>query len=126
LLILGLLALAAGGCKRSPTDVYQDLVKAAQEGNVERFTQGFTEESRGVVKGLIELARAYGDTRKDPLTVIGGGTVVREEAGDEQAVLTIQQGARNRKLLFVKTEAGWAIDLRKLDEFWKDKRNLSF
>ncbi len=135
-----LVCLAAGfamlACSSGPSEVYEEMVAAAAEGNVDRFSAHFTDESRGLVKGLIELAGAYGGDKKNPLRLIGGGRVVREqptdcppEAGGAYSAcnaLTIQQGSRYRKLLFVETDAGWRIDLRVLETFWKDKRNVSF
>jgi len=122
------------GCKRGPEATYEELVAAAREGNLERFAQGFTEESRGLVKGLIELTTATGNERRNPLTVLGEGNVARSEdvacpkeaPSRECRALTIQQGSRYRKLLFVKTDDGWRIDLRALEALWKDKRNQSF
>lgn len=123
-------------CSAGPGEVYEEMAAAASEGNVDRFVAHFSDESRGLVRGLIELAGAYGGDKKNPLTLIGGGRVVRDEAvacPEESRgayascnALTIQQGSRYRKLLFVETDAGWVIDLRVLETFWKDKRNLSF
>ena len=133
---MALLPLVVLACSAGPGEVYEEMVAAAAEGNVDRFVAHFSDESRGLVRGLIELAGAYGGDKKNPLSLIGGGRVVREEpvACPEESrgayascnALTIQQGSRYRKLLFVETDAGWVIDLRVLETFWKDKRNLSF
>lgn len=129
---LGLvLVLLAAGCAKGPTKTYEALTAAAREGNIERFAEGFTEESRGLVKGLIDLTSAYGSDKKNPLTLLGDGTVSREEpvacpansAFKECAVLFVKQGSRERKVLFVKAPEGWRVDLRALEVFWKDKSN---
>lgn len=125
-----LLALAAG-CAKGPGKTYEAMVAAAREGNVERFAEGFTDESRGLVKGLVDLTAAYGADKKNPLLLLGEGTVSRDEPVacpantpyKACAVLVVQQGTRERKVLFVKAPDGWQIDLRVLETFWKDKAN---
>jgi len=125
------LLLLATGCAKGPAKTYESLVAAAREGNLDRFAEGFTEESRGLVKGLVDLTSAYGSDKKNPLTLLGDGTVSREEAAPcpansafkECAVLVVKQGTRERKVLFVKAPDGWQIDLRALEVFWKDKAN---
>ena len=126
---LALALVLTAACAKGPGKTYEGLVSAAREGNVERFAEGFTEESRGLVTGLIDLASAYGADRKNPLTLLGDGKVLRDEpvacpansAFKECAVVTVQQGSRERKVLFVKAGEGWKIDLRALEDFWKDK-----
>jgi hypothetical protein len=126
-----LLAALALGCARGPAKTYESMVAAAREGNVERFADGFTDESRGLVTGLIDLTTAYGVDKKNPLTLLGDGKALRDEpvtcpansAFKECAVVSVQQGSRERKVLFVKAGEGWKIDLRALEVFWKDKAN---
>jgi len=123
--------LLASACAKGPAKTWEGLVAAAGEGNLERFSEGFTEESRGLVTGLAELTTAYGVDKKNPLTLLGEGKVLRDEpaacpanvAFKECAVVTVQQGTRERRVLFVKAGDGWKIDLRALEAFWKDKAN---
>jgi hypothetical protein len=136
LFFLALIVMLPLACSSGPSEVYEEMVAAAGEGNLERFTAHFSEESKGLVKGLIQLTGAYGGDKKNPLKLIGGGRVIRERPvpcpEETRGVytscneLTIQQGSRYRKLLFVESDAGWVIDLRVLETFWKDKRNFSF
>lgn len=121
-------------CGQEPRDVYLGMVEAAREENVDRFLEGFVPESRGLVKGLIELTGVYSGDKKSPLSVIGRGEVVEEQdvPCHEDAryavcrALTIRQGGSFRKLLFVQGDEGWGIDLRELDRYWEDRRNRRF
>ncbi|MEI8255099.1 MAG: hypothetical protein WCJ30_05440, partial [Deltaproteobacteria bacterium] len=57
---LGLVVLLlAAGCAKGPTKTYDGMVAAAREGNLERFSEGFTDLHTLVYKEVLE-GRGYG------------------------------------------------------------------
>jgi hypothetical protein len=128
--ILGFLA----GCGQSPADTYVNMSTAARLGDREAFLTGFTEDSRKIVKGLASLSEAYGFHESDPYRKFVFAKVVKDETlgegektgkytcPDSCAVLTVQGEGKSKgkkvKILMLKKEDGWRIDLAAQQEFW--------
>ena len=141
LIALGLLACVAPGCKKEdPSKAYKRLVFHAKMGNEEAFLDGFTKQSAHLIRGLLALRRTYGDlvsTDADPYmslvlekvedVKIEEDVEVRAEDGVETmttdvATLTVTDGNIQRKIVMIRFEEGWKIDILQLQEMWADDR----
>ena len=125
-------------CGQSPTDTYVNMSTAAHLGDREAFLEGFTEDSRRIVKGLTSLSEAYGFKESDPYTKFVFDKVLKEETfgeGDKAgsytcevpcAVLTVERSGKKKgsqtKLLMLKTDDGYQIDLAAQEDFWKKNK----
>ncbi len=132
-LVVGLLAVSAG-CKDEPKAAYERLVFHARMGNEPAFIEGFTEESRPLVKALLALRRTYGDLvarDSDPylslvleeVESVEIDEVPRTNADGEKiqvnrATLTVTDGKIIRKIELWETDDGWKIDALALQRFW--------
>ena len=138
LVILFLAMTFCTACGQSPTDTYVNMSTAAHLGDREAFLEGFTEDSRRIVKGLTSLSEAYGFKESDPYTKFVFDKVLKEEKYGEGekagsytcevpcAVLTVERSgkgkARQTKLLMLETEEGYQIDLAAQEDFWKKNK----
>ncbi len=123
----GLLALAAvgllSGCDQEPQDVYYSLATAAEFGDKKAFLAGFSESSRPIIETMISLSEAYPLPKADPLKQLVFAHIEEVELkGEDEAILLVSRGQKERKILMVKTEEeGWRIDVKKLNDFWEKK-----
>jgi hypothetical protein len=117
-------ALAAGvaACSPSPEQVYADMGLAAAFGDRKGFLEAFTPESRQLVESQISLTEAYGLKKENPVNLLVFPSVDSVEEGAEgEVLLNVSRGAMRRQILFVKTDDGWRIDLKKLAKLWDPK-----
>jgi hypothetical protein len=119
-------------CGQSPSDTYINMAAAARLGDREAFLNGFTEDSRKIVKGLASLSEAYGLRESDPYQKFVFDRVVKEETfgegeksgkykcDDSCAVVTVQRKGKGKKvkILMLKKDEGWRIDLAAQQDFW--------
>lgn len=126
LVLLILAALVAGGWwawdhwfrAGSPSDAYRRMVNAARLGDEETFLEGFTDQSRPLVKALIALSRDYEVVREDPYERIVLSDVVAETVEGDVATIVTEQGRKTRDIRMKKVEGRWQIDAFELDEDW--------
>ena len=137
-LVACVMALVGMACGQSPTDTYLNMSTAAQLGDREAFLEGFTEDSRRIVKGLTSLSEAYGFRDSDPFTKFVFDKVLKEETYSEGeragsyeckvpcAVLTVERTRKKKgkqtQLLLLETDDGYRIDLSAQEEFWKKNK----
>jgi hypothetical protein len=137
---LGLLAvgmLLLGGCGQGPTDTYLNMTTAAQLGDRDGFLEGFTPNSRKIVKGMSSLSEAYGFEKANPFKNFVFDRVVKEETYGEGekigsyvcakacAVLSVEAAKgkqRGVQILMLETDEGWRIDLAEQQDFWKETK----
>ena len=55
---------------------------------------------------------------------LSGGDIIDEKVTDKYGVVTVKIKNMKRKILFVKEDGDWKIDLFKLERFWKRGSNL--
>jgi hypothetical protein len=140
ILVLGLLVF--GGCSEEPKDAYRRIVFHAKMGNEAAFLDGFTEDSRKIIKTLLSLRRTYGDLvdrDSDPYfsivleeiedVVIDEKEFRAEDSSDtierKVATLTVTDGKILRKIRMIEFDDGWKIDATDLQDFWaKDRKNF--
>jgi hypothetical protein len=116
--LMGLL----GACTPTPEQIYANMGLAAAIGDRKGFLEAFTPESQLLVESQISLTEAYGLKRENPVNLLVFPNVEAvEEVGEGEVVLTVSRGATQRPILFVKTEQGWRIDLKKLAKLWDPK-----
>lgn len=115
--LLALAGLAA--CGESPGDVYIGMATSAEFGDRAGFLAGFTPESKALVEAQISLSEAYDLRQDDPVKQLVFDRLISVETDGDEAILEVARGARTRKILMVKTDAGWRIDTKKLVEFWE-------
>lgn len=126
LVLLLIAALAAGGWwawdhwfrAGSPSDAYRRMVNAARLGDEDAFLEGFTEESRPLIKALIALSRDYDVVQEDPYERIVLADVVAETVDGDRATLVIEQGRKTRDLRMKKVDGRWQIDAFELETDW--------
>jgi hypothetical protein len=123
LAVAGALCGLLGACAPSPEEVYADMGLAAAVGDRKGFLAAFTPESQQLVASQISLTEAYGLERDNPVTLLVFPTVDSvEEVGDGEVVLNVSgRGNKPKQILFVKTDEGWRIDLKKLAKLWHPK-----
>ncbi len=134
-----LVAVLGSGCGEKPEAAYNRIVFHAKMGNEEAFLEGFTEESRRLIRTLLALRRTYGDLVSrdaDPylslvLEEIESVDVEEKEMQAEDgvemverkvAVLTVTDGQIRRKIRMIQFEDGWKIDALDLQKMWADDR----
>ena len=112
-----------GACTPSPEEVYADMGLAAALGDRKGFLEAFTPESQQLVASQISLTEAYGLERDNPVTLLVFPSVDSvEEVGDGEVVLNVSgRGKKQKQILFIKTDEGWRIDLKKLAKLWDPK-----
>jgi hypothetical protein len=121
-LAAGALASLLAACAPSPEQVYADMGLAATFGDRKGFLEAFTPESQQLVESQISLTEAYGLKKENPVNLLIFPTVDSvEEAGEGEVVLNVSRGSTQRQILFVKTDDGWRIDLKKLAKLWDPK-----
>ncbi|MFT7623891.1 MAG: hypothetical protein ACI9WU_003076 [Myxococcota bacterium] len=131
--------LIFGGCKDEPKEAYERLVFHARMNNETAFLEGFTPQSRRIIKSLLELRRTYGDlVQRDADPYL---SLVLEDVEDveiesieraspdgkgmidtKMATLTVTDGKIIRKIQMIETEEGWKIDALDLQTFWSENR----
>jgi len=135
--LLGMVAAVAlmAGCDKSPTDTYIEMVTSAQMGDVDGFLDGFSKSSRKLVEAQIALSEAYGMNDLNPYRLLVFDSVEEEIRADAKtavgesyvcpkdcAVLNVMTGRRKRKILMLKIDDAWRIDLAALEDFWKQEK----
>ena len=126
LVVLLIAALAAGGWwawdhwfrAGSPSDAYRRMVNAARLGDEDTFLEGFTEESRPLIKALIALSRDYEVVQEDPYERIVLSDVVAETVDGDQATVLTEQGRNTRDVRMKKVDGRWVIDAFELEADW--------
>jgi hypothetical protein len=116
--VLSLLA----ACDRGPKEVYYDMATAAEFGDADGFLDGFTEESKQLVASQISLTEAYGLKKENPVALLVFPSVDGVEEKDDEAILTVSRGTVEKRIVMVKTDAGWKIDVKRLADFWEEER----
>ena len=131
-----LLVCALAGCDKGPVGTYVEMTTSAQMGDKAGFLKGFTKTSATLVDANITLTEAYGMDEFNPFTLIVFDTVDGEpefyEKGDtigkkyrcpsSCAVLLVRTNKRKRKILMVKEDDGWRVDMKQLAQFWKTEK----
>ncbi len=124
IVILLLLILIAGGVflylrymhVEDPSKSYLRTVSAAMLGDEELFLDGFTEQSRPLVSGLLALARGMDPrTNNHPYYYLVTENVEAVDVGEDECWLTLKRlGDRGNRsaydLRLVKVEGSWKID----------------
>ena len=107
-------------CDTSPTEVYVDMTTSAMFGDRDGFLAGFTKDSKKLVKALISLSEAYSFHDENPYEMLVFETVISEKIGDddETAILKVKTGAAKAKILMVKEDDQWRIDIDRLHAYW--------
>jgi hypothetical protein len=132
--VVALLTLAA--CGKDAKQTYVEMATAAMLGDIDGFLEGFSEESKKLVRAQITLSEAYGMEDLNPYELLVFNTVEEIAEFDKGAVpgksyvckkpcavLKLNntgKGARKRQaqLLMLEEEAGWRVDTRELELFW--------
>lgn len=116
------LASLTAACAPGPEQVYADMGLAAAFGDRKGFLEAFTPESQQLIESQISLTEAYGLKKENPVNLLVFPTLESvEEAGEGEVLLNVSRGSTQRQILFVKTDAGWRIDLKKLAKLWDPK-----
>jgi hypothetical protein len=115
-------ALLVAACGGSPTEVYYNMATAAEFGDRTGFLEAFTPDSRQLIEAQISLTEAYGLRRDNPVAMFVFPQVDGSEESGDDIILTVSRGSTTRRILFVKTDGGWKIDLKKLARFQADER----
>jgi hypothetical protein len=116
------IAFLLAACDKGPREVYYEMATAAEFGDAEGFLAGFTEESKQLVASQISLTEAYGLKKENPVALLVFPSVDGVEEKDDEAILTVSRGTVERRIVMVKTDAGWKIDVKRLADFWEDER----
>lgn len=114
--------LLLSACDRGPKEVYYDMATAAEFGDAEGFLAGFTEESKQLIASQISLTEAYGLKKENPVALLVFPSVDGVEEKDDEAILTVSRGTVEKRIVMVKTEEGWKIDVKRLADFWEEER----
>lgn len=109
-------------CGDSPSEVYIKMINAAKKGDMEKFLNGFTEESKPIIQSLIYLSQVYGISKKEPITLLTEGEVLYEEIIKDKAYLTIKLPNIKKRLLMKKYKGKWKIDIFELEKFFNEER----
>jgi hypothetical protein len=115
----GVLAACGGG---GPQQVYFDMATAAEFGDTEGFLKAFTPESRMLIESQISLTEAYGLTKQNPVSLLVFPNIDEIEEREDEVVLSVSRSNAKRRILMVKTDEGWKIDVKKLAKFWDEER----
>jgi hypothetical protein len=110
------------GCKDSPSEVVSKMINSAKEGRKDDFLNGFAQKSRGIVSSMIDLANIYGLSRDDPLKMLTQSEVLDENIEGDRAYVTVKDERKSRKLLLIKEEGQWRIDIIELEKFWQSEK----
>ncbi len=132
-LLAALLAVAA--CEAGPATVYIEMTTAAQMGDKKTFLDGFSKTSKALVEANITLTEAYAMNEFNPFTLLvfdavdetteyEKGQVVGKKytCRSACAVLKVRTKKRRRKILMVKEDDKWRIDMKELADFWKKEK----
>lgn len=114
--------LFMAGCKDSPSEVVMKMGLAAREGKKDDFIKGFSEKSKGIINSMIALANAYGLSKNDPLKMLSQAEIIDEQIENDKAYVTIKDGRRSKKILLIKEDRHWKIDIIELEKFWQQRR----
>lgn len=114
----------ATACSQSPTEAYTEMSTSALLGDRDGFLDGFTKDSRKLVKALISLSEAYGFRKQNPFELLVFDAVEREEVSEDgkKAVLFVRTKNRKRKVLMVLEDDAWRIDTQELASYWKENK----
>ena len=124
--VMATLGIAAGCGGAGPKQVYIGMTTSAEFGDVDGFLAAFTKESKPLVESQISLTEAYGLRNDNPATLLVFPTVDEVVEEGDKAFISVSKGSAKRKILMVKTDDGWRIDVKLLAEFWdaeKKKKN---
>jgi|GEM_PF-1073584 len=123
------------GCDTSPTAAYIEMTTAAQMGDKKGFLEGFSKDSKALVDANITLTEAYAMNEFNPFRLLVFDAVDEEllfEKGQTVgkkyvcrtpcAVLKVRTNKKKRKILMIKEEDKWRIDMRELADFWKKEK----
>ena len=141
---VAVLTVLGTGCGEKPEDAYSRLVFHARMGNEEAFLEGFTEQSRPLIKTLLALRRTYGDvvdTDSDPYMALVLEEVAEVSIEEKEielpgstdtelrkvATLRVTDGQIYREIIMIEYEDGWKIDALHLQKIWAEnpKRRTS-
>jgi hypothetical protein len=117
--MVGVFAACGGG---GPKQVYFDMATAAEFGDTEAFLSVFTPESKMLIESQISLTEAYGLKRENPVTLLVFPSIDEMEEREDEVILTVSRGTTKRRILMVKTDDGFKIDVKKLAKFWEEER----
>jgi len=120
--MLSLVALGLVACGKGPKEVYYAMATAAEFGDAKGFLAGFTEESRQLVESQISLTEAYGLKHENPVALLVFPSVDGVEELEDEAILSLSRGSTEKRIIMVKTEEGWRIDVKRLAKFWDEER----
>lgn len=125
-------ALLSTACSSSPTTAYIEMTTSAQMGDKEGFLAGFTKTSKALVEANITLAEAYAMNEFNPFTLLVFDAVDEEQVFEKGAsvgkkyvcktacaILKVRTNKKKRKILMVKEDDLWRIDMKELADFWK-------
>ena len=112
-LVLAVVLFSLWGYERfikssSPSEVYQQAIESARNGDEEEFISCFTQESQVRIHGLLATARNQAQIEISPYKHLSPFKIATEEIEGDRATLTLQN---ERDKVFLRKEDGdWKID----------------
>lgn len=120
------LALWSGCTRPDPSQAFDAVALAAEQGDEEAFLDGLTVESRALVDALLHLPR-----RRQEAMKLGFDEAIRAKThhiqGDGQlAIVAVASPAGEEAQVFMRQEDGhWRLDLMSTELLWNRRWELS-
>jgi len=108
-------------CSDSPREVFENMLAAAQKGDEEKFLDGFTGDSRPIVKSLLQLSSGARVSRRNPLQILTASEVTDEVIEGDRAYLTVKDNRGKTRLLMKRDGGKWKFDIFELEKFLREE-----